>query len=100
MPNHAFGTLEVCRHGTPPAFPQFGVYREGEQNDIATVHCDNARAYASLFAESPKLLDACHLRLEIVEFEYENDPEPEDLPSWKEAIDQARAAIAAATGAP
>jgi hypothetical protein len=31
--------------------------------------------------------------LSIVEFEYERDPEPEDLPSWKRAIDKGNDAV-------
>lgn len=44
------------------------------------------------------LLSAVHDLLEIVQAEFDDDPEPEDLPSWKRTIDQANAAIAKAEG--
>lgn len=40
------------------------------------------------------LIDATKRLLSIVEFEFEHDPEPEDLPSWKAAIEDAKSAIA------
>lgn len=44
------------------------------------------------------LLKACMALLSIVEAEYEDDPEKEDLGSWKRAIEQARKAINKAIG--
>ena len=44
-----------------------------------------------------ELLAALGDCLEIIEAEYDNDPEPEDLPSWKRVIEAAREAIAKAT---
>lgn len=40
------------------------------------------------------LVASLELLLGIVESEYEADPEPDDLPSWKEAIETARSVIA------
>lgn len=106
MPNYDFGTLEVRRHATPPAFPQFGISREDEQNDLATVHHESARAYATLFAESPKLLDALD-RIEMVGRSVAdimhakgptNDPLlDERLSDLWDAANAARAVILAAT---
>lgn len=57
-------------------------------------------ANARLIAAAPDLLEALHDCLTIVQDEYDEDPEPEDLTSWKRAIDAARAAIAKATEQP
>lgn len=59
---------------------------------------ESQRANAQLIAAAPELLEVCRDLLEIVEFEYANDPEPEDLTSWKRAIKAARALIAKAEG--
>lgn len=65
-------------------------------------HGENAPcglAYTKRMRESaPELLDACEQLLSIVEAEYEDDPEREDLVSWKRAIEQARKAINKAIG--
>lgn len=49
---------------------------------------------APLVAAAPELWDALHDLLDIVQAEYADDPEPEDLPSWKRAIEKADAVIA------
>ena len=54
-------------------------------------------ADAKLIAAAPLLLEALFSVLAIVEDEYADDPEPEDLTSWKRAIEDANAAIKAAT---
>lgn len=57
-----------------------------------------AQENAALIAAAPHLLRACTALLSIVEAEYEDDPEKEDLGSWKRAIEQARKAIDKAIG--
>jgi hypothetical protein len=56
-----------------------------------------AEANQRLMIAAPDLLAALHECLTIVQDEYDEDPEPDDLTSWKRAIDAARAAIAKAT---
>lgn len=41
----------------------------------------------------PKTSDALHALLDIVKAEFASDPEPEDLPSWSEAIKLAEKAL-------
>lgn len=69
---------------------------------VATVMTTHGRkkANARLIAAAPDLLEALHDCLTIVQDEYDEDPEPEELTSWKRAIDAARAAIAKATEQP
>lgn len=59
---------------------------------------ESESANAALVAEAPALLESCMQLLSIVEAEYEDDPEREDLVSWKRAIEQARKAINKAIG--
>lgn len=60
---------------------------------------DNAVTWpnAQLVAASPDLLSALQDCLQIVQDEYDEDPEHDDLTSWKRAIDAARFAITKAT---
>ena len=62
-----------------------------ESRQIREAHNATLNDYHELLETTRELLD-------IVEFEYANDPEREDLTSWKRAIDSARAAIAKAKG--
>jgi hypothetical protein len=52
------GDWEVSKHGTPEAFPQFGVYAVGDPKDLAIVKGDRAKADAQLIAAAPDLLKA------------------------------------------
>ena len=45
--------------------------------------------------EREKINAALRSLIDIIEFELENDPEPEDLPSWKEALSRGNEAIKA-----
>jgi len=72
--------------------PQPGTGSEGGEADYL-----QAKANAALIAAAPDLLAALRTCLEIVEFEYANDPCPEDLPSWAKAIAAAKTAITDAT---
>ena len=47
----------ISKHGTPEAFPQFGIY-SGEKNDHVIVKGDKAEADARLIAAAPDLLAA------------------------------------------
>ena len=53
---HTPGPWVVCKHATPEWAPQFGVYAEGEQQDLATVKGENAKANSRLIAAAPDLL--------------------------------------------
>lgn len=57
-------------------------------------------ANITLMIAAPDLLDALHDCLAIVQDEYDDDDEQDTIPSWKRAIDAARAAIAKATSQP
>lgn len=66
-------------------------------------HTVSMETYAMLRDENQKLKEhnadlldvllVAHDLLDIVQSEYNNDPEPEDLPSWKRLIKQAEKAI-------
>ena len=58
------GPLGISRHGTPDYAPQYGVYAEGERNDIAIVMGDNAEADARLFATAPDMLHVLQFVIE------------------------------------
>jgi len=48
-----------------------------------------ASANARLVAAAPRLMEACLQLLAIVEFEFQHDLQPEELESWRRAIDVA-----------
>jgi hypothetical protein len=52
------------------------------EQEVSKCHKDNSA-----------LNNACMELLDIVECEYESDPEPDDLVSWNNAIEDARLAI-------
>lgn len=80
-------TLNVSKHGTPDYAPQFGIYAEGEQNDLAIVVGEDSKAYAHLFAAAPQLLAACEAAITEI-----------DEGNSMHCDKQLRAAIAAAKG--
>lgn len=51
-----------------------------------------------LLKAAPELLVCCRRLLEIVEAEYDADPEPEDLDTWRAAIQLASDCIVKAEG--
>lgn len=55
------GTWEASKHATPDYAPQYGIYADGEQNDLCTVKSENAKDDARLIAAAPNLLEACKL---------------------------------------
>lgn len=59
---------------------------------------DESEANARLVAAAPELLESCRRLLEIVEAEYEADECPEDLDSWRAAVQLASDAISKAEG--
>ena len=63
MCQHTPAPWEITKHATPEYAPQFGVYAEGQVNDLATVVGPNAKADAQLIAAAPQLLAACKLAL-------------------------------------
>lgn len=63
---HTPGPWEVSKHGTPSYAPQFGIYAEGEQNDLAIVKGENAEADAILMAAAPDLLGVLKEAEEII----------------------------------
>ena len=56
---HTEGPWNVSKHATPDAFPQFGVYAEGNPCDHIIVKGVNAEADARLIAAAPELLETC-----------------------------------------
>ncbi len=86
MSKHTPGPWATSKHGTPAAFPQFGVYQEGACNDHVTVKGENAQADAALIAAAPDLLEACQGLLEV----FAGDMDCEDMAT----IQHARAVIA------
>lgn len=93
--SHTPGTWEVSKHATPDYAPQFGVYAEGEQHDLAIVKGINAEADACLIAAAPKLLEACQEALFYLEacVEEQGADDPDDsawlVPLLTEAITSA-----------
>lgn len=57
---HTPGDWFTSRHATPEHAPQFGVYADGQQNDLAIVMGENAEANAWLMANAPVLLAALY----------------------------------------
>ena len=53
------GNWEVSKHATPDYAPQYGIYADGERNDLCTVKGENAEDNARLIAAAPELLAAC-----------------------------------------
>jgi hypothetical protein len=62
------------------------------------IPADEADANARLIASAPELLAAVNRLLNTMNHVYVSQPTHEDLPAWAEAQQQARAAIAKATG--
>ena len=53
------GEWDISRHATPESHPQYGVYAEGQQNDLAIVRGDaNAQFIALAHNAMPVLLEA------------------------------------------
>ena len=71
MSKHTLGPWEISRHATPDWHPQYGVYAEGERNDLAIVTGENAEADAKLIAAAPELKQAVEFLLTIIR---RNDP--------------------------
>lgn len=90
------GPWEVSKHGTPEAFPQFGVYAVGDPNDLAIVKGDRAKADAQLIAAAPDLLRACQ-GAQAVLLDYVHGDRPE-MCAMAESLESVLAAIAKAVG--
>lgn len=86
--------LNVTKHGTHAAHPQFGIYADGERNDLAIVKGDNAEAYANLFAAAPEILEALRGTVQQLE-DYRKTGY---MSGWDKSLTQARAAIARTKG--
>ena len=61
---HTPGPWEICKHGTPEAFPQYGVYAEGNQNDHVIVKGDNQE---NAEANAAFIVRACNSHYEMLE---------------------------------
>ena len=55
------GNWEVSKHATPDYAPQYGIYADGERNDLCTVKGENAQDNARLIAAAPELLAASRI---------------------------------------
>ena len=55
---HTPGPWNISNSASPAHSPQFGIYAEGERNNLAIVYNDNAEANARLIAAAPDLLAA------------------------------------------
>lgn len=61
--NYTPGPWAISRLATPDYAPEFSIYAESSQRDLARVVGDNSLADATLMAAAPKLLHAiqsCH----------------------------------------
>lgn len=67
MDKHTPGPWHIIKHATPAYSPQFGIYAEGQQNDLAHVINDNAAANAKLIAAAPELMAACEAAMAFAE---------------------------------
>lgn len=54
------GPWAISRLATPDYAPEFGIYAEGSQRDLARVVGPNSEADAQLIKAAPKLLAACY----------------------------------------
>lgn len=105
---HTPGPWEVSKHGTPDYAPQFGIYAEGRQNDLATVKGDSAEANARLIAAAPELLAELHSSVKMMVNALDNmarlfPAKTPEAQAWRKMLQakvtEARAAIAKAGGA-
>jgi len=74
--------------------------KEGGRGDLVAwvPHDRNEEANARLIAAAPELLAACHSLLSILKDELEDDPNPSEMTSWLDAIDEASKVIDKAEG--
>lgn len=56
---HTPGPWNISKLATPDYAPEFGIYAEGERNDLARVINENSEANAMLIHAAPKMLRLC-----------------------------------------
>lgn len=91
--NHTPGPWAISRLATPDYAPEFGIYAEGSQRDLARVFGDNSAADAALIRAAPMLLAALQEFFPMVGADW--NCQTEEGTAWAE---KAREAIAEATG--
>lgn len=65
--SHTPGPWAISKLATPSYAPEFGIYAEGSERDLARIIGDNSTANATLIAAAPDLLDALYNALPYVE---------------------------------